>query len=253
MADKYHTETMAAIEAISFYPGLQASGNLETSTRSITAVAEADGVADADYSCQLTLPAPEDSRLRVVRIAARLGITLDSLSGANLYCRIYIDQQNDDHCLFDLAWNAAGELLSVTDVHNGENPVIFGLLRDGQSHTAYFFCWVDSGEAVISALEFWEGIGQGGPLYNQKCLELDHTGLISGGCPVNKVGTGSVYIRLGPAASVGNYIVNAGGGTAHLQVPYALVDSPALAVRSSVGTDLVYITSLYLVLRRPSV
>ena len=166
MADKYHSDTQERIETISYYPGTQDTGDLESGTNTITATEEASGTGNADYSSNLALPAPDDVRLIVKRIASRLQVTIDSMTAGHLYCRVYVDQQDTDHRLFDEDWSGSGDNLDVTDTHPESKATIFSLLRDGASHTFYFFFWVDSGSAVISTVELWEGVGQGGTGYN---------------------------------------------------------------------------------------
>ena len=250
MADKFHSDTQGKIEIASYSPGIQDSGDLEAGTNTITATSEASGIGSADYNDSLTLPKPDDARLTVKRIASRFQVTIDSMTAGHLYCRVYVDQQDAEHRLFDEDWTADGEKLGVVDTHSGNKAAVYNLLKDGLAHTFYFFFWVDSGNAVISIVELWEGVGQGGTSYNQNSLEIDHVGLISIGCPVNKVGTGSVSARIGPSASVGSYIADASGTTAHLGVEFALVNNHAIAIKSTVATDLVYLSSIFVTLMR---
>jgi len=83
MTDKLHTDTQERIEGISYMPGLQDSGDLETGTKTITATAEAAGVNNADYHAVMTLAKPDDLRITVLRIAARLGVTVESMTADN--------------------------------------------------------------------------------------------------------------------------------------------------------------------------
>jgi len=75
MTDKLHTDTEEVIEAISYQPGLQDSGDMEAGTRTITATAEAAGVNNADYRAVMSLAKPDDLRVTVLRIAARLAVS----------------------------------------------------------------------------------------------------------------------------------------------------------------------------------
>ena len=104
------------IEGISYTPNSQYSTDLETGTKAITATSEASGLANADYSSALTLPRPADARLAVKRIAARLAVAVDSFDGAtHLYCRVYLDQQDAAHMLFDEDWTGTGTKLAAVD------------------------------------------------------------------------------------------------------------------------------------------
>lgn len=120
------------IESISYTPGVQGSGDLEAGTRTITATVEASGLGNADYNQALTLAKPDDIRLVVKRIAARLAVTVDSFDAAtHLYCRVYVDVQDANHRLFDEDWSSAGAKLDAVDTHPGASATIFGLLKDG--------------------------------------------------------------------------------------------------------------------------
>jgi hypothetical protein len=147
------------IEKLSYTPGPQDSGDLEAATRTVTAAAEATGPGNADYSRALTLAKPTDARLTVQRIAARLAVTIDSMTAGQLNCRVYVDAQDADHRLLDVSWTGAGAKLAVVDTHSGNLATIFNLLKDGASHTFYFFFWVNTGNAVISLCQLWEGVG----------------------------------------------------------------------------------------------
>jgi hypothetical protein len=92
MTDKLHTDTQERIEAISYMPGLQDSGDLEPGTRTITATTEATGVNVADYHTTLTLAKPDDLRVSVLRIAARVAVTIDNMTAGQLNCRVYAEQ-----------------------------------------------------------------------------------------------------------------------------------------------------------------
>jgi hypothetical protein len=249
MADKYHSDTQEKIETISYSPNVRDTGDLEVGTETIMATSEASGVENADYSSALTLPAPDDARLIVRRIASRLAVTIDSMTAGHLYCRVYVDQQDADHRLFDEDWNSVGEKLDVTNTHSGSQAAIFDLLRDGLEHTFHFFFWVDSGNAVVSAVELWEGVGEGGTSYNQACLEIAFSGLASLSVLTYGIGTGTVSNRLYQKELSGYYIASAGGGSATMQVPSAVLNNHAIAVRSTVATDLTYILNMGITLR----
>lgn len=185
------------IELLRYAPGLKDSGDLEAATRTITATAEATGVGNADYSAALTLPAPSDSRLSLLRIAARLAVTLDSMTAGTLCARVYVDAQDANHRLFDLSWASIGAKLAVVDTHSGNLATIFSLLKDGAAHTFYFFFWVDAGNAVISLCQLWEAVGTtSGTGWGQDVMKLVHTGTIQVSFIASRTGTGLVQLML---------------------------------------------------------
>jgi len=87
-----HSDTAEKIESITFISNLKDSGDMESNTGTITATAEATGIGNADYSFNTTIPKPADSRLEILRIAARINATIDSMMAAHVYCRVYVNQ-----------------------------------------------------------------------------------------------------------------------------------------------------------------
>jgi len=193
MTDKLHTDTQEIIEAISYQPGLQDSGDLEAATKTIIATAEGSGVNNADYRAVMTLAKPEDLRLAVIRIAARLAVTMDSMTAGQLNCRVYVNSQDAEHRLLDLYWTYAGDKLAATDTCNDNLSVIFNMLKDGQAHTFYVFCWVNTGNAVISLCQLWEGVGTCDTgWWGTEILALKHAGWVSTASRLYVQGSGAL-------------------------------------------------------------
>lgn len=183
------------IEAISYTPAIQATGDLEAGTKTITATSKP---GTADYSSALTLPDPDDARLVIKRIAARLEVTRDSGTSSNLYCTVSVDSADGStNKLFDGVDVQAGNL-QVVDTHSGNLSTIFNLLKDGAAHTFYFFFWVDAGDSVISLVQLWEGVGSGGTS-SPVAFRVDHTGWVCVGVALHVKGTGTQRIGLEPA------------------------------------------------------
>ena len=235
------------IEQIFYAPSLKHSGDLEAGTKTITATAEASGIGNADYSAALTLDVPGDSRLAIQRIAARLSFTLDSMTAGQLNCRVYVDQQDADHLLFDLNWASTGNKLSATTVSSAIKAIIFNALKDGNAHTFYFFFWVDSGNAILSVVQFWENVGiDGGTGGRVSCLRLTFDGLVSILLLATRLGTGSSVVFGYPQNwwSGGDNIGKDVQPPA--QVLYGYYD---FCLEGSVATDLVYPSRLTINLR----
>jgi len=245
--------TAEHIEKLSYSPGLQDSGDLEPATKTITATAEASGIANADYCTTLTLPSPSDARLMVQRIAARLVVTIDSMTAGQINCRVYVDAQDADHRLFDLPWASAGAKLAAVDTHTGNLATIFGLLNDGAAHTVYFFFWVDAGNAVVSLCQIWEAVGSCTTEYwGMEVLALTHAGLVSTADRLQRVGTGQAkQMLLDGGFTQGNFIKEVGNVS-----ELAFADSHCLVgngvhlwLGGSVATDLNYIWVIHFTLR----
>jgi len=243
-----YLNTVERIETLLYNPNLQNTADLEAATKTITATAEATGIVNADYSKALTLPAPSDARLEILRIAARLAVTIDSMTAGTLNCRVYVDQQDANHRLFDLNWNVAGAKLAAQDTLAGTMQTIFNLLKNGAAHTFYFFFWVDAGNAVLSLVQLWEGVGSCNltPVYAY--LQINHIGWLTIGNRFSREGSGTqsqrfVYDVLGQwrqflTAAIENNMQT------HIVNPGML-----LAGGGSVATDLNYLRDMKVVLR----
>jgi len=163
MANKYHSDVAAppVIETITYYPVRQDTGDLEAATKTITATAEASGIANKDYSSNKTLLAPPDARISIISLITRLSVTIDSDDGTHdLRCRVYVDAQDADHLLFDLTYSTTGNQLAVQALTASTKPIIFNLLKNGFSHTFYFFFWSPGNHSpVISLVTLCESVG----------------------------------------------------------------------------------------------
>lgn len=254
MADKFHSDTEEKVETISYTPYLQDTGDLEDATKTITATSEASGLVSADYNKALTLPKPDDARLVIKRIASRLAVTIDSMTAGHLHLRVYVDVQDADHKLFDEDWTTTGEKL---DCKSWTSGTIFDLLKDGSAHTFYFFFWVDSGNAVISLVQLWEGVGSTGADavgWHCEILRINHIGWVQVGIYTPRVGTGSKGVMLHcPADSPSTHTVVTYATTDSLTKKDTLILSAGNAMISfldgTVSTDLLYVDSINVTLR----
>ena len=243
MADAIHR----VIENISYSPSVQDTTDLEAATKTITATVEATGLANRDYQAALTLAAPTDARFVVNRIAARLAATIDSMTAATLYGRVYVDAQDADHLLFDLSWTTTGAKLAAQDTLVGTKEVIFNLLKDGAAHTFYFFFWVNAGNAVLSLVELWEGVGTSSTTpADQYPLTVNHIGFTGGYIQITTVGTGSASGRWGITTG-GLYIKALAHGENLLSTE--LMRNSYFFWGGSVATDLDYLGAISLNLR----
>jgi hypothetical protein len=257
MADKYHSDTQEKIESIVYTPSLQDTSDLETATKTITATAEATGVANADYGKSLTLLKPTDDRLVVLRIAARLAVTIDTIPAGdtNLYCRVYVDNQATANRLLDLSWNSTGQKLSAVDTHSGNLPTIFALLSDGSAHTFYFFFWkAGTGTGIIiSEVRLWEGVGTkfSSGYANELVATLSHKGMMSCIVFIAREGTGTpIAYLVAKDQGIVMRIAMASGYNTPVQTPnYLAFEGIDITYGGSVETDLNYISKLHAVLR----
>lgn len=240
-------KTAQVVETISYAPGVKDTTDLvEPGTITIVAVAEG---AVANCSAALTLTIPTDTRLAIVQIASRLAVTIDSMTAGTLFCRVYVDVQDAAHRLFDLSWAVAGAKLSVVNLTAG---TIFNLLKNGAAHTFYFFFWVDAGNAVISLVELWEGVGDGGTAWwTTIALSLTFKGIIGVHATAARVGTGGTSMMICAFNSGAQYPLIAPEAFSAL-APSANVSGPIIRIFGTVATDLVYLSRIDLTLFRIS-
>jgi len=246
------TQMEEKIEVLSYVPGLQDSGDLETGTKTITATAEPAGLGNATYTAALALPKPSDERLIVKRICARLQVTIDAIPSGDtrLYCRVYVDEQNADHRLFDLDWNSTGIKLMALDTHSGALSTIFNLLKDGTGHTFYFFLWKAGTGAgiIISLVQLWEGVGSCSSTEPYPTIEILYHGFLSICGYVSCVGSGTPVFNVLSVGSNWFELYNIIGLDQHIRVPIILIRNNALSAKGTIATDLNYIPCIELIL-----
>jgi len=162
MGNKLHSDRRPTIEQFLLNGPLDDTGDLETATKTITATTEG---ASPDYtSGLLTMPSPitpADARLRILRIATRCSITIDSDDGTHdLRCRIYIDTQDADHMLYDLTFTTTGNQLASQCLTETVKAILFNLLLSGAAHRYKFFFWSPGNHSpVISVVNAWAAVG----------------------------------------------------------------------------------------------
>jgi hypothetical protein len=239
------TPAKEKIEVLLYQPGLQDSGDLEPATKTITATAEASGLANATYTACLTLPKPSDDRLVVKRICARLQVTIDTIASGDtdLYCRVYVDAQDAAHRLFDLDWTSTGAKLLASDTHSGALAAIFDLLKDGNSHTFYFFFWkAGTGAGItISLVQLWEGVGSCTISEPYPALDILHQGFISICGYISRVGTGTPMFNLLSVNSDWFELYYTSGLDQHIRIPLVLIYNNSLSAKGTVANDLNYL------------
>jgi len=237
MTDKYHSDTQEKIETISYAPLVQNTNDLEAATKTITAIAEATGVGNADYNKVLTLAKPADARMEVKRTTSRLAVTIDSMTAGTLFCRVYVDAQATSNRLFDLSWTAAGAELSAVDTCSTALATIFNLQKDGSAHTFYFFFWVDAGNAVISLVQLWEGVGSHTASPGNICLNLNFAGLCTLAIYITVNGTGTPYgyVYIKQTNYVAHMAISGHTATGHL---HFLNNHNDIGMAGTVSTDL---------------
>jgi hypothetical protein len=237
--------------AFSYSPGLKDTGDLEAATKTITAVAEASGVGNADYSSAQTLAIPADIRLAIARIAARLSVTIDSDDGTHdLRCRVYVDAQAANNLLFDLTYSSTGNQLAVQDTLVGTKDTIFNLLKDGAAHTFYFFFWTPGNHAaVISVVNLWYGVGCSVNGAGAKVMSITLSGMLAVHVRTVLAGGGTGSVRMGMLADTGGFLTYVGESSNTWQGSCLLVLNPELELNPSTGTTINVVNMSHWVLR----
>jgi len=240
------------VKTIHFVPGIQDSGDLEPATKTITATAEAVGLANADYSVSLTLPKPDDARLVVKRVCTRFEVIRDSGTSTWTQMRVYVDVQDAAHMLFDNNIQDPTQNPASSAVHETYKPDIYNLLKDGGAHTFYFFLWVDSGDSVISKVQLWEAVGSPSTAFDgEPIMQLTHKGLVGVAAHASqREGSGTATTMLMPDGDATTYF-NAILRTTNAEfgIGSFIGRNPVIAIKGTVGTDLNYVSRILFLLR----
>ena len=255
MADKQHSDTQEKTETISYSPGLQNTGDLETGTHTIVPTTR-PAIGSAQYSKSLTLPKPGDARLAVKRIAARLSVNIAGLGTAtHVYLSVRVDVDDADHELFNEDWTSAGAKLDAVDTHSANKAAVFNLLKDGAAHTFYFLFWADvASQATIDVVQLWEAVGSCATASSvDECLSLVHTGLVTPEAQIIVAGSGTPNLQLclGATFSMAGRAKAVTGAYYQLLVDGAIIAPGGICFNmyGTVATDLNYIHDCYFALR----
>lgn len=189
MTDKYHSDTKSKIEVLSYSPEYQDSGDLEGTTKSITATSKQ---GTPDYTKSLTLPAPDDGRIEVKQTCARLHVTIDSFGGDPATSKVYYAVHVNGSQIITGEWDSAGDRYARLALNEGE----FNL---GSPTGFEIFLWVDQGEAVVSVCQFVFGVGSSDSAGHMGwALRINHEGFLSGSAVLERFGTDSWAARFRP-------------------------------------------------------
>lgn len=238
------------IGSVIYTPELQDTADLETGTHTIVPTAR-PAIAAAQYSKTLTLPKPDNARLVVKRIAARLSVNTAGLGTAtHVYCSVRVDVDDTDHELFSEDWESTGAKLDAVDTHSAAKSTILNLLKDGAAHTFYFLFWADvANQATIDVVQLWEGVGICSTSL-AVIMPLDHVGFLNLSLIFYRKGTGSRDARLAMKtdSSYIHYVDTTTGNEFHYKA--ILCDGQlGLVMKASVATDLFYVYGIHAVLR----
>lgn len=236
------------VEQITYAPDVQTSGDMEAATSTISATSEPGA---ADYSDELTLAAPSDSRLVVLRIGIRLQVTVDSWGGGGTTLNYRIKRGGASIVTGTLtAASATGALYAVTDVTTGT-------LTGAATYDVYL--WVDAGSCVISLAQLWAGVGMtDGATSGETCLRLDYYGAVKVSHYVIRIGSGTFAggYWSGTGSTLSEKLLLVGSGSSSswpssTYAPFLFVPGTAYLriTDQTVATDLVYVHSIGLVLK----
>jgi len=231
MTDKYHSDTQEKIETIIYNPGLQDSGDLEAGTRTITATSKPSVV---DYTANLTTPNVPDTRVVVRRLCQRLNIHIDSFGGAQPATKLNYS------IVVNAIERAAGEFTGA----NADNLISWDITEGqfslGNANIVEVFLWVDTGNAVISVCQLWQGVGTCTTGWSSFPFEVKHSGLVQVSTNFSKIGSGSAGCHLMP---LGTSSAMSESLQADISSKISIVNGRfAIRLKGTVDTDLNYIS-----------
>lgn len=136
------------IEALTYDPVVQDSGDMEAATKTISATSEPGA---ADYSVSLTIAAPSDARVIVNRLGVLLGLEIDSWGGGGTTLNYRIKRAGVSIGTGTVTViGAIGAQIVTADA-------TAGTLTGAATYELLF--WVDAGSCVLSMAELWVGVG----------------------------------------------------------------------------------------------
>ena len=225
------------IASVSYVPGLASSGDLEPGTRLVTATAKP---GTADYAANLTVPAPP-SPLRVLRLGLRLQVAIDGFGGSPQATQLaYAVHVNGVERLTG-AWAASGAQPAAVDLLEGQFTL-------GAPTAVGVYLWVDQGNATVSAVEAWLGVGTAATAA-AGVLRVEHRGLLALAAKLMRQGTGTPTLRLAQHQVVWLPVLHVTGPGGVLQAPAVAADRPVLSALGTVATDLNYVETMTLAWR----
>ena len=174
-------------ENIIYTQNIADSGDLESATKTITATSEP---VTADYMKSLTITAPSDPRLEIMRICVRLEVTIDSFAGGGTTLNYRIKRDGTSIGTGTLATGGSTGAKQVC------HEVTTGTLTGAATYEV--FLWVDSGSCTISVCRIYVGVGTTNATGNFtiNCLRLNFKGWVSIGLFGNRIGTGSFMLSI---------------------------------------------------------
>ncbi len=230
MTNKYHSDTRTKTETIIYTPSLQISGNLEEETYVITEISKP---LTADYTANLTTPAPSDSRLKVCRLCQRMRIHIDSFGGEPLATKLcYSVEVNGIE-------RASGEFNASETDNLISWDLTEGQFNLGNANAIDVFLWVDDGSAEVSVVEVWQGVGTHTTGWSSFPLEFTHKGLAQVSANFTRIGSGSPgchFMPLSSSASMSESL------QCDISSKLSIVNgNSVIRLKGSVATDLNYI------------
>jgi len=222
-----------------YIPSVANSGDLEPTTRTVTATAKRPG---PDYTASLTLP-PAPPEVRVLRVGLRVGVTLDTLGGTPQATTLFLSVEVDGMEVASGQAGAPGTLYLTTDLPEGAFVL-------GAPMTVRVYLWVDQGEAVVSACQVWMGVGSTATGSRPSVVALEHRGLMALLAVVRAQGSGTPSLALRPARPPWYDYAVVSGQWGSLEFPAFLAHGEHLAVGGTVAGDLNFLEALILNLRR---
>lgn len=163
MSNKLHTDALVPpiMESLVCKDLVVDTQDMEAATRTISATAEASGLASADYHYHGAFGTPADARVAIRNLISVLFLTIDSDDGTHdLRARVYIDAQDTDHMMFDVTCSATGVQNSYQSLNSSTLATIFNLIKDGTTHTYYVYFWSPGNHSpVISLVNVYAACG----------------------------------------------------------------------------------------------
>jgi hypothetical protein len=224
------------VSSVVYSPGLADSGDLEPGTRSVSATSRPPS---PDYSANLTLPAPPDPRLQVLRLGLRVRVNIAGWGGNPAATTLFYAVRVNGSDRLSGSWTTTGTQTVADDLPMGS----FNL---GPPNLVELFLWADRGFVDVTLAQFWLAVGSRQTAGNLSggVLQLQHRGLLSLAAQVDVAGGGSPSLAVAHPQLLTAELALVQGVAARLRVPALLAENPLLLCYGTLASDLNYLRSL---------
>lgn len=221
-------------DSLIYLPGLASSGDLESGTKTVS---ETSTPGSPDYAASLSVSAPTGC-ISVLRLCFRLRVTIDSFGGDPQATQLAYSVHVNGVERASGEWTGTGTHAMAVDLIEGQFVL-------GADNAIQVYLWVDQGNAVVSAVQVWLGVGSCNVVPNiASIIQVLHHGLLSLAAFLKRMGSGTPELLVASPDLPWLQFAGVSGDQAKLTVPALVARDSVLVCQGTVSTDINYIDVL---------